>query len=122
MKKELPFPRSHRLTTKAQYQSVFDQSAKANQKHLLVLYKPNQKPNGRLGLLVGKRAVSDAVDRNRIKRTIRESFRLNQERLKGFDVIVIARHQCDALNNSQLREGIDKLWEKLLSQYQRSLR
>lgn len=122
MNKELHFPRSLRLTTKAQYQSVFDQAAKANQKHLLVLYKPNQKLHGRLGLLIGKRAVSDAVDRNRIKRTIRESFRHNQEKLIGFDVIVIARHQCDTLNNSQLREGIDNLWERLLSQYRKSLR
>ena len=122
MKKELHFPRSHRLTTKAQYQSVFDKSAKANQKHLLVLYRPNQRPHGRLGLLIGKRAVSDAVDRNRIKRTIRESFRHNQDKLKGFDVIVLARHQCDTLSNSQLREGIDNLWEKVLSQYQKSSR
>lgn len=89
---------------------------------MLVLYRSNQKANCRLGMLIGKRAVSTAVERNRIKRTIRESFRHSQHKLKGFDVIVIARQQCDTLSNSKLREGIENLWAKLLTQYQNSSR
>jgi ribonuclease P protein component len=116
LNKELSFPRSHRLTTKADFQAVFDYSKKINQKHLLVLYKPNQLSIARLGVMVGKRVASDAVVRNRIKRTIRESFRHNQDRLKGYDLVVIARQQCDTLINTKLREGIDGLWEKLLAQ------
>ena len=118
----LSFPRGLRLTTKADFQTVFDQSSKVNQKFMLVLYRANQKPHARLGMLVGKRAVSDAADRNRIKRILRESFRHCQEKLKGFDVVVIVRHQCDTLSSSQLREGIENLWEKLQTHYQNSLR
>lgn len=114
------FLRSHRLTTKADYQAVFDKAAKVTQRYLVVLYKPNQKSHARLGMLVGKRAVSDAVERNRIKRTIRESFRHCQNELKGFDIIVIVRHQCDTLNNAKLREGLKSLWAKLVTQYQKS--
>ncbi|HLB58435.1 MAG TPA: ribonuclease P protein component [Gammaproteobacteria bacterium] len=117
----MSFPRSHRLITKAEYQYVFDQSRKINQKHLLVLFKPNQQLHARLGLIVGKRIAKNAVARNRIKRAIRESFRFHQERLKGIDLIVIARHECDKLNNEKLRVGINQLWQKLLIQYQPAL-
>ncbi|MHB1946718.1 MAG: ribonuclease P protein component [Gammaproteobacteria bacterium] len=107
------FSRNLRLVTKADFKSVFDKSNKVAQKHLLVLFKPNQKPHGRIGLIVGKRVANKAVARNQIKRVIRESFRLNQEQLKGLDIIVIARQQCETLNKAKLREGIDRLWEKL---------
>ena len=114
----MSFPRSHRLVTKAEYQYVFDRSHKINQKHLLVLFKPNQQLYARLGLIVGKRIAKSAVVRNRIKRAIRESFRFHQEQLKGIDLIVIARCGCDKLNNDKLREGINLLWQKLLIYYQ----
>jgi len=111
----LSFPRSHRLVNKAEYKSLFDKSNKVSQRCLLILFKPNQKSHARLGLVIGKRAVNSAVIRNRIKRILRESFRQNQEKLKGLDIIIIARQQCDKLSKQKLREGIDQLWEKLLA-------
>lgn len=42
----------------------------------------------RLGLLVSRRHAARAVERNRIKRCIREAFRLEQERLGALDVLV----------------------------------
>ncbi len=110
------FPRSHRLVTKADFKSVFDKSNKVSQRCLLVLFKPNQQSHARLGLVIGKRAIHRAVDRNRTKRVLRESFIKSQEKLTGFDVIVIAKQQCDKLTKQKLREGIDQLWEKLLAQ------
>ncbi len=77
--------------------------------------------NARLGLMVGKRVAAQAVTRNRIKRVIRESFRAKQSELKGLDIVVIARHKCDKLDKSELRKGLDKLWEKLITQYRNLL-
>ncbi len=111
----MSFPRSHRLVSKTEYKSLFDKSKKTSQKHLLVLSKSNQKLHARLGLVIGKRAVNSAVMRNRIKRVIRNSFSQNQEFLKGLDIVVIARQQCDKLSKKKLREGIDQLWKKLLT-------
>jgi ribonuclease P protein component len=88
-----------------------------SQRHLLALYKPNQNAHSRLGVIVGKRVANLAVSRNQIKRVIRESFRNHPLKLKGLDIIVIARHQCDDLDKVQLREGIDKLWQRLVTQY-----
>ena len=113
MKKEQSFPRQRRLVTKAEFKSIFDKSKKISQRYLVILYKPNQSDYARLGVIVAKRSVNSAVGRNRIKRIVRESFRHSQERLKGMDVVIIARGQCDQLSNQKLREGIDDLWTKL---------
>ncbi len=118
MKKQLRFPQKNRLLTKAEHEQVFAKSHKVSQKYLLVLFQQNKKLHGRISIIVGKRVARYAVTRNKIKRIIRESFRINQNKLKGFDIIVIARSQCDTLDKVKLREGIDKLWEKLLTQYQ----
>jgi ribonuclease P protein component len=64
---------------------------------------------------VGKRVAKKAVSRNQIKRVIRESFRFQQKKLSGIDIIVIARQQCDKLSKQKLREGIEQLWEKLIT-------
>lgn len=109
------FPRSHKLVTTADFKSLFDKSNKVSQRCLLVLFKPNQKPHARLGLVIGKRAINSAVTRNKTKRVLRESFRQHQDKLTGFDVIVIARQHCGKLTKQKLREGIDQLWEKLLA-------
>lgn len=115
------FPRSHKLVTKADYKITLDKPFKISHKHLLILFKPNQSLHGRLGLMVGKRVANLAVTRNSIKRVIRESFRVKQKELNGFDIVVIARHQCDTLSKVELRKGLDKLWEKLITQYRKLL-
>ena len=111
------FPHSHRLVTKAEFKNVFDDALKVSQKHVLILYKPNHKNHPRIGIIVGKRVANLAVSRNRIRRLVRESFRVYQEKLAGWDIVVIARGNCDTLTNLKLREGIDSLWERLLNQY-----
>ena len=114
----LSFPRSSRLITKAEFSQVFDQPLKVNQRWLTVLYRSNQKKSARIGIIVGKRVANSAVARNRIRRIVRTSFRFNQEKLAGWDIVVIARQQCDTLTKEKIRAGIDQLWEKLLAQYQ----
>jgi ribonuclease P protein component len=121
LKNDLSFPRNQRLVTKAEFKSIFDESTKASQRYLLALYKPNKTGNPRLGIIVGKKVAHRAVTRNKIKRVIRESFRVIQDQLSDLDIVVIARQQCDSLDKVQLREGIEKLWQKLITQYQKVL-
>ena len=109
------FSKNQRLLTKAEFQSVFDQAKKINQRYLLLLFKKNTQPSSRLGIIVSKRVAKKAVTRNRIKRTIRESFRQWQQKITGFDIIIIARQQCDVQDNKKLREGLDLLWQKLIA-------
>ena len=115
------FPKTHKLVNKADYTLTLNQPYKISHKHLLILFKPNQITNARLGLMVGKRVAAQAVDRNRIKRVIRESFRAKQAELKSLDIVVIARRECDTLSKVELRKGLDKLWERLITQYRNLL-
>jgi ribonuclease P protein component len=77
------------------------------------LYSPNQKPGPRLGIIIPKHHIKRAVDRNLIRRLVRESFRHQKESLKGLDIIVLLRSKCTPLDKKALRDDIDKLWLNL---------
>lgn len=108
------FSRQSRLVSKSDFQAVFANNAgKVTRKYLLVLYKPNQRLHARLGVVIGKRFIKHAVDRNRLRRVIRESFRHHQDSLKGLDLIVMIRSECSTLDKPSLRNEIDTLWQAI---------
>jgi len=67
----------------------------------------------RLGLIISKKSIKRAVDRNRVKRTTRESFRLCQSRLSGLDVVIMSRAGLGELSGPALRAILDKHWDAL---------
>jgi len=69
----------------------------------------------RLGLAISKQVSRRAVERNRLKRLVRESFRRVRHRLPAVDVVVMARAQAAGMEGAQLLAQIDELWGKLLS-------
>lgn len=105
------------MVSKSEFDRVFSESVKISQKHILALFKRNPDQHGRLGIVVGKRVAKKAISRNRIKRVIRESFRLHQKKLVGWDIVVVARQQIDSVDHFNLRKGVDELWERLTKQY-----
>jgi ribonuclease P protein component len=60
-----------------------------------VFARPNGLAHARLGILTGKKVAPRAVDRNRMKRIVRETFRAWRDRLPGLDVLVRLR-RCPA--------------------------
>lgn len=66
----------------------------------------------RVGVVVSKKVSKLAVQRNRIKRLIREQFRRNQQ-LGGFDFVVIAKPMAALAKNKQLTNELNYLWKKL---------
>lgn len=115
------FPRSRRLTNARQYQAVYDARVSVRTGPLLVHGRPNQLEHCRLGLAIGKRA-GNAVTRNRIKRLLRESFRLTQHDLYAaagaYDLIISVRQheplQRGAYENLLLDavRRLDGIWTK----------
>lgn len=114
------FRKSSRLLASPEFQRVFRNAAyKVSHRYLLILATPNQLQHPRLGLVIGKKNVRHAVQRNRIKRHIRESFRLKQHNLPSVDAIVLARSQLDQLSNENLDALLDKQWDRLCQQASR---
>ena len=109
------FPRTLRITTAREYRDSLDTKTRINLKGLIGIAKRNHLPNPRLGLIIAKKEIPLAVKRNRIKRQLRESFRFNQSKISGFDVIIIIKKPCGLLNQKQIRELSDKLWARLNS-------
>lgn len=108
------FNKSLRLLSARDYKPVFDKAEiKASTQHVLILSRPNQFSKPRLGLVIAKKNVRLAVQRNRIKRVIRESFRLNQAQLPHLDIVVLARRELDSLDNAMLHNTFEQLWQKL---------
>ena len=76
----------------------------------------NGKGGPRLGLAVSTRAAGTAVERNRLRRIIRESFRLRQHELPPVDIVVSARAGAKNAPGSELRASLDALWNKVRDQ------
>jgi len=68
---------------------------------------------GRLGVTVSRKVSRRAVDRNRIKRQIRESFRTHQAGLDGCDIVVTAQAGAAQVATDMLRKSLEKHWDRL---------
>lgn len=112
---EFSFGKSSRLLKAEDFQAVFDAAEfKASTGEILFLARRGPSDQARLGLVIGKRNIRLAADRNLIKRIIRESFRHKQSELSGLDVIVLARRNLDQLNKRAIRASCDACWKKLI--------
>ena len=108
------FSRHHRLLRSRDYTRIFENAdAKEGNSCWLVLGKPNQTPRARLGLAIGKRSVRSAVERNRIKRVVRESFRRQGKRLSGWDIVVIARGSLAVCAKAKLAASLEDVWHRV---------
>ena len=81
------FGRHKKMRKTDEFSSVFRFRCVGGGGGLSVLAAPNGLDYARLGLIVPKRIIATAVGRNRVKRLLRENFRLRQNALVGLDII-----------------------------------
>lgn len=111
---ETTFKREHRLLKPKEFKQVFDKTEwRSGSPQLLLLATSNQQNQARIGFVLAKKNIKLAVDRNRIKRIVRESFRHNKHELAAIDLVVLGRKGLAELDNQELRTMIDALWFKL---------
>lgn len=85
----LGFPRSVRMTDAKQFEAVFRRPEfKKHAGALRIRARTNRMHGARLGMVIAKRQVAKANDRNRLKRVCRETFRLQHQKLPAVDIVI----------------------------------
>lgn len=107
------FPKTARLLTPKDFQQVFSQAEKFANRHWTFIVQPNQLDYARLGLAISKKQLAKAVWRNRVKRIARESFRHQQDKVAGYDIVILGRKGTELVENQQLAKSFFHLMDKL---------
>ncbi|WP_331345094.1 ribonuclease P protein component [Cellvibrio sp. UBA7661] len=108
------FTKSLRLLCAADFKPVFDDAPfRASHQFFLILARENQLTQPRLGLVMAKKHIRLAVERNRMKRLTRESFRLYQQDLAGLDIVVLSRKGMDSLSNTDFNQQLNQQWQRI---------
>jgi ribonuclease P protein component len=109
-------PNRGRLSRSAEFERVYRQGRSTANRHLVLYAFPNpaaERP--RLGLSVSRK-VGGAVERNRVKRLLREAFASAEPGLKaGQDIVVVARPQVGELAEREGLSGIDAALTDLIA-------
>jgi len=99
------FPATKRLRKGAEFGRVFAEPLRSADRYFTVLARANAVGNARLGLTISRRAAKRAVDRNRLKRVARETFRLEPE-LPPCDFVVLAKAPAATASGAELRRSL----------------
>ncbi len=112
IEKEFGFGRDRRLVTEAQFRQVFQKNDRSADRYWTILYRFNEAGIARLGMAVAKKRAKRAVDRNRLKRIIRESFRC-QQGLPGVDIVVLPRDPSVKASSAELSKSLNEHWLRI---------
>lgn len=107
------FGYSSRLNRPAQFNQVFRSSCRSVDNYLVVIARQNHQQQARLGLAIPAKRLKKAVCRNRLKRLIRESFRLNQGTLEGLDIVVTTSKNLKQFSNNAIYRSLEKHWQQV---------
>jgi ribonuclease P protein component len=107
------FPKQAKLVKTDEFSSVFSLRKRISNKYLVMRYRPNDSSGARLGLIVAKKTAKFAVQRNYMRRVLRELFRLNQHQLPAVDLVIQVQKVFDRPDFGEIKQAFDALCKKL---------
>ena len=105
------FPKSARLKKRPEFLSLSRTGKKFHSPNFIVISKSNEHGESRLGITVSGK-VGNAVTRNRVKRLIREFFRLNKDLFEPVDYNVIAKQGAARLDFGDICRELDRALQR----------
>lgn len=112
----LTHPPGARLRTKRDFDAAYGRGRRTGNAHFGATARGNELGRPRLGLAVAVRVAGGSVERNRIRRIIRESFRLHQHELPALDIVVSARNPARDAPGPVLHASLGSLWKRVIEQ------
>jgi ribonuclease P protein component len=106
------FQRELRLLNARDYSRVFDKALKVHNKAFTLLARANDLNHPRLGLVIAKKNLKFAHQRNRIKRVLRESFRFQLSQLASYDLVILTRRDIAVLSKTDIIRLRDDLFAR----------
>jgi ribonuclease P protein component len=106
-------PAQRRLRRKSDFDAAYARGRRLGNVFFGVTASWNDQGWPRLGLAVAVKTAGGGVQRNRLRRVIRESFRLHQHELPGVDLIVSAREKARQAARPELQASLAALWKKV---------
>ena len=111
MSNQETYPKSERLTKRAEYLDVYDKGERL-MNSAFICFIVHTGSNRKFGLAVSRK-VGGAVQRNRVKRFIREMYRTNRKAMKNQNnIVIIARPKAATLDYHQCCKAISQLFQK----------
>jgi len=108
------FTKQKRLRNSLEFDVVFkNKDYRIGTSEFLFLAKYNSETQSRIGMVIGKKSIKFAVDRNKVKRAIRETFRRNYRSETNLDIVVVARPGVNKVLENGLHTGLIKMWADL---------
>ena len=96
-----------------EFKRLYNKGKSAASQCVAIYCRRNGKPENRLGVTVSTK-LGGAVQRNRIRRRLKEIYRLNEEKLsKGYDVVIVARMRSRYTGYRELESSVLALFSKL---------
>jgi ribonuclease P protein component len=109
----LRFNAELRLRSKLQFDAVYAGGRRIDDRFFALRVKTNGLAHARVGLAVAVKTAGNAVKRNRLRRLVRESFRLAQHELPPVDVVVAAKFPAAEAPATSLRDSLATLWKRV---------
>jgi len=105
------FTKADRILKRGEYLALSKSGKKVQSTEFIAYFLPARHSHSRLGVTVTQK-VGQAVERNRIKRIVREFFRINRHCLSGrWDINIIAKRQSAVIRSEKASRSLQKIFE-----------